>query len=147
MGLDLALGGLVLIAAVRGWMQGFLIQAIRLGGVVAAVYAAAPARDQAKPYVASYLPTIQPSLMDRGLWWACAVVSYFLIVGVASLVVAVGRRPRFGLDEPNRGDQFAGFGLGVLKGLVMTSFLVAGLTRYANWTFANISWAEQQTRD
>ena len=147
MGLDLAMGGLVLIAAVRGWMKGFLVQAIRLGGLVAAVYAASPVREQAKPYVVEYLPTIQPLLLDRLLWWSAAGVSYFVIVGVASLAVAVARRPKYGIEEPNRGDQFAGFGLGVVKGLIVTSFLVAGLTRYANWTFEKISWAERQTKE
>ena len=42
MGLDLALGGLVLISAIRGWLKGFLVQAIRLAGLVASVYAAGP---------------------------------------------------------------------------------------------------------
>jgi uncharacterized membrane protein required for colicin V production len=147
MGLDLALGGLVLISAIRGWMKGFLVQAIRIGGLIAAVYAASPLREQAKPYVVEYLPTIQPSLLDRLLWWSAGVVSYFVIVGVASLTVAVARRPKYGIEEPNRGDQFAGFGLGVVKGLIVTSFLVAGLTRYAAWTFEKISWAERQTKE
>jgi len=147
MGLDLALGGLVLISAIRGWMKGFLVQAIRLGGLIAAVYAAMPVRDQAKPYVVEYLPTIQPQLLDRLLWWSAAVLSYFVIVGVASLGVAVARRPKYGLEEPNRGDQFAGFGLGVLKGLIVTSFLVAGMTKYASWAFERISWAEKQTQE
>ena len=60
-----------------------------------------------------------------------AVGSYFVIVGVASLLVAVARRPTFGLDEPSRGDQFAGFGLGTAKGLIVASFVVAGLKNYA----------------
>ena len=147
MGLDLVLGGLVLISAVRGWMKGFLVQAIRLGGLIVAAYAASPLREQAKPYVVEYLPTIQPSLIDRLLWWSAAGFSYFAIVGLASLGVAVARRPKYGLEEPNRGDQFAGFGLGVVKGLIVTSFLVAGLTRYASWTFEKISWAERQTKE
>ena len=32
MGLDLALGALVLVTAIRGWLKGFCVQAIRLGG-------------------------------------------------------------------------------------------------------------------
>jgi len=147
MGLDLALGGLVLLSAIRGWMKGFLVQAIRLGGLVSAVYAASPVREQAKPYVVEYLPTIQPSLLDRLLWWGSAVTSYFVIVGVASLVVGIARRPKFGMEEPNRSDQFAGFGLGIVKGLIVTSFLVAGLARYSSWTFERLSWAEKQTKE
>ena len=32
MGLDLALGVIVLLAAIRGWLKGFVLQAIRLSG-------------------------------------------------------------------------------------------------------------------
>src|SRR5262245_59554441 len=108
MGLDLALGGLVLFTAFRGWLRGFVIQAIRLAGLVASVYVAAPVRDEVKPYVLDYLPAMRPDLVDRILWWTAVVVSYFVIVGGASLLVAATRRRAYGLDEPNRSDQFAG---------------------------------------
>ena len=58
MGLDVALGIVILIAAIRGWLQGFVYQAVRLGGMIACVYLAAPVRDQAKPYI---LPTCRRS--------------------------------------------------------------------------------------
>jgi uncharacterized membrane protein required for colicin V production len=146
MGLDLALGGLVLMAAFRGWLKGFVTQAIRLAGLVAAVYVAVPVRDQSKPYVVEYLPTIRPELVDRLLWWCSAAVSYFVIVGVASMLVAVARRPKFGLEEPSRGDQFAGFGLGTAKGLLLASFVVAGLNTYALPQMSKIAWAEEQRK-
>ena len=69
MGLDVALGVIILIAAIRGWLQGFLYQAIRISGLIACVYLAAPVRDQAKPYILPYLPTIHPDLVDRLFWW------------------------------------------------------------------------------
>ena len=40
MGLDLGLGVVILIAAFRGWFQGFVSQTVRLGVLVASVYAA-----------------------------------------------------------------------------------------------------------
>jgi uncharacterized membrane protein required for colicin V production len=144
--LDLALSALILVAAVRGWLKGFVVQAIRLGGVVAAVYAAAPVREQAKPYVEPYLQTVRPELLDRMLWWACAVVGYFVIAGAASLIVAVARRPRFGIEEPKRGDQFAGFGLGIVKGLVVASFAVAALKSYGEPYLAKLPWVDEQSR-
>lgn len=144
MGLDLALGGLVLITAVRGWLKGFLTQAIRLVGLVAAVYAALPVRDQTKGYVVEYLPTMRADLVDRLLWWVAAFVSYFVIVGVASLAVALSRRQTFGIAEPNRSDQFAGMGLGLIKGLIAASFLVAALQRYAQPQIARVAWAGEQ---
>jgi uncharacterized membrane protein required for colicin V production len=146
MGLDLALAGLVLLVAIRGWLRGFLVQAIRLAGLVAAAYAAVPVRDFAKPYAAHYLPTIRPDLSDRLLWWIAAVASYFLIVGVASLIVAVSRRNTFGLTEKNRSDQFAGFGLGVVKGLIVASFAVAGLQKYGESTITRVDWVHDQTK-
>ena len=70
MGLDLALGVIILIAAFRGWFQGFITPGdsprslwsppcTRRFGV----------RDYAKPYSCRYLSTIQPDLVDRLLWW------------------------------------------------------------------------------
>jgi uncharacterized membrane protein required for colicin V production len=146
MGLDLALGGLVLISALRGWLRGFLLQAIRILGLVSSVYVAVPVRDQVKPYAVDYLPTMRPELVDRILWWSSAVVSYFVIVGVASLVLAVSRRQAYGPPEPNRNDQFAGLGLGVLKGLLVASFLVAGLERYGQPHLRQVAWADEQAR-
>lgn len=146
MGFDLALGGLVLITAIRGWLKGFLVQAIRLAGLVASVYVAVPVRDECKPYVVAYLPTLRPELIDRLLWWCSALVSYFVLVGVASLIVAVARRPIYGIAEPNRGDQLAGFGLGLVKGLVAAAFVVAGLQKYAAPHIARVAWAEEQSQ-
>lgn len=147
MGMDLALGGIVLFMGVKGWLRGFTLQAIRLAGMVAAAYAAVPARDYFKPYAVAYLPTIRPDLIDRLLWWASAVLSYFLIVGVASLIVAFSRRQPHGLEEANRTDQFAGLGLGVMKGALVAAFLVAGLERYGTPYLAKASWAEDQIKE
>ncbi len=132
MGLDLALGGLVLVMAIRGWLKGFLLQAIRLAGLVLCVYAADPVRDQIKPRVIGYLPTIRPELVDRMLWWSSAVAAYLIIVGLASLAVKLHRRQPYGMEEESRrGDQFAGSLLGIAKALVLAMFLVDGVEKYA----------------
>jgi uncharacterized membrane protein required for colicin V production len=146
MGLDLALGCLVLLNAVRGWLRGFLIQATHLGGLVACVYVADPLRDLVKPEVAKYLPTIAPGLMDRLLWWSSAVVAYIVMVGVASLVIKMHRRQPFGEVEPDRTDQFAGFLLGTGKGLLVAAFLTAGLEKYALETIQGVDWAREQAK-
>src|SRR5580693_4907440 len=112
MGLDIALGIMVLLAAIRGWFRGFVLQSIRLGGLVGCVYAAAPVRDLVRPYVAEYLKSVKPELLDRLLWWSAAVIGYVLAVGLASLAVKMYRRRPFGEVEPNRTDQSAGFLLG-----------------------------------
>jgi uncharacterized membrane protein required for colicin V production len=144
MGLDLALGGLVLVMAIRGWLKGFLLQAIRLVGLVLCVYAADPVRDQIKPRVIGHLPTIRPELIDRMLWWSAAVASYLILVGLASLAVKLYRRQPYGMDEPRRGDQFAGSLLGIAKALLIATFLVAGVEKYAVAHLKSIPWAEQQ---
>ena len=146
MGLDLALGCLVLLNAVRGWLRGFLIQATQLGGLVACVYVADPLRDLVKPEVAKYLPSIAPGLMDRLLWWSSAVVAYIVMVGVASLVIKMHRRQPFGEREPDRTDQFGGFLLGTAKGLLVAAFLAAGLEKYALGTIQGVDWAEKQAK-
>jgi len=131
--------------AIRGWLRGFLLQAIRLAGLVLCVYAADPVRDQIKPRVLGHLPSIRPELMDRILWWLSAVAAYVILVGLATLAVKLYRRqPYGGLEEPNRGDQFAGSMLGVAKALVVAAFLVAGVEKYALAHIKQIPWALEQ---
>ena len=146
MGLDLALGVIVLLGAIRGWLKGFILQAIRLAGVVACVYAADPVRDLVKPYVVPHLPSIRPELVDRLIWWSAAAVSYVVLVGLATMIYKLSRRQAFGLAEPRRNDQYAGFTLGALKGLVVAMFLVSGLERFAVERVKGIAWAEEQVQ-
>ncbi len=147
MGLDIILGLIILVAAVRGWFRGFILQAIRLGGLVGSVYAAAPIRDNVRPYVAEYLPSMRPELLDRLLWWASAVLCYVLTVGLASLALKMARRRPFGETEPNRTDQFAGFLLGGIKGTIVAAFVAAALQRHAVDRVKGIDWAEEQAKD
>ena len=147
MGLDLTLGVIMLIAAFRGWFQGFISQAIRLGGVIACVYLAEPVRDYAKPHVLSYVPSIQPDLIDRLLWWVSAAVTYVVLVGTASLVIKMTRRPEIpGISQSGRNDQFAGFLLGATKGVVIAAFAIAGVQKYALNQIKTVTWAEEQVK-
>jgi uncharacterized membrane protein required for colicin V production len=144
MGLDLALGGLVLLNGIRGFFKGFILQALRLAGLVACVYAADPVRDAAKPHVAGLLPTIRPDLVDRLLWWVAAGASYFLLVGIATLLVKLSRRRALGEAELNYNDRFAGFFLGLLKGMAIAAALAAGVQAYALDYLKAVTWAVQQ---
>src|SRR6516162_5493091 len=128
MGLDVALGVVILIAAIRGWLQGFIYQFIRIGGLIACVYLAAPVRDQVKPHVRGYLPSIPPDLADRLLWWVSASATYIVLVGALTLVLKMTRRPEIPgmIPQRSRNDQFAGFLLGIAKGGLIAAFLVAG---------------------
>jgi uncharacterized membrane protein required for colicin V production len=148
MGLDVALGIVILIAGLRGWLQGFIYQVIRLGGLIACVYLAVPVREQAKPYVVPYLPTIQPELIDRLLWWVSAVVSYAVLVGGLTLALKMTKRPEIpGMPlQRSRNDQFAGFLLGLAKGALVAAFLVAALQKYAMDQIETIPWADEQAR-
>jgi uncharacterized membrane protein required for colicin V production len=146
MGLDVALCVVILIAAIRGWLQGFVYQAVRLGGLVACVYVADPVRDQAKPHLLPYLPTIRPDLLDRILWWVAAGLSYVVLVGAVTLVLKMTKRPEIpGVPlQRSRNDQFAGFLLGIAKGLVVAAFLTGGLQKYALKQVETITWARDQ---
>jgi hypothetical protein len=146
MGLDIALGIMVLLGAIRGWFRGFVLQAIRLGGLVGCVYAAGPLRDYARPYVVPYLASIPASMLDRMLWWSSAVVSYITMVGLASLAVKLYRRRPYGEPEPNRADQFAGLLLAAGKAAVVAAFLVGALDRFALSWVKQVPWATEMTR-
>ena len=146
MGLDIALGIMVALGAIRGWFRGFVLQAIRLGGLVGAVYAADPLRDYARPHVVTYLAAIPPSMLDRILWWSSAVVSYLAIVGIASLAVKLYRRRPYGEPEPNHADQFAGMLLAAGKAAVVSAFLVGALDKYALTWVKQVPWATEMTK-
>ncbi len=147
MGLDLGLGVIILIAAFRGWFQGFMTQIVRLGALIGAVYAAVRVRDYAKPYVVPYLATIQTDVIDRLLWWVSAVVTYIAIVGVAMLIIKMTKRPEIpGISPSGRNDQFAGFFVGASKGLVIAAFIAAGIQNYGLEQAKNVSWAEEQAK-
>ena len=93
MGMDLILGAVILIAALRGWFKGFFAQAIRLGGVVGGVYLAGPIRDLARPIAAERLTSMAPDLLDRILWWVAAFGAFVVLSGTATgLLMAYRRR-------------------------------------------------------
>lgn len=146
MGLDVALGVVILIAAIRGWLQGFVYQFIRLGGLIACVYLAAPVRNQVKPHVLPYLPTIQPDLVNRLLWWVSAGVTYVVLVGASTLALKMTKRPEIpGIPaQRSRNDQFAGFLFGIAKGALIAAFLAAAIQTYALKQIETIPWAEGQ---
>lgn len=169
MGLDVALGIVVLLAALRGWFRGFLLQAIRLGGLVACVYLATPVRDLVRPLAREHLATVGHEPLDMLLWWAAAVVSYVVTTGLATwLVVAfrpraymgpdtgrvepldwwakISRRHPYGGYDPYRGNQSAGAILGAAKGLVVVAFLAWGLDGYTPDYLKAGGWIGKQVR-
>jgi uncharacterized membrane protein required for colicin V production len=147
MGLDVTLGIIVLITAIRGWLRGFVYQAVRIAGLIACVYLADPVRNQARPYILPHLPTIQPDLVDRLLWWVSAAVSYVVLVGLTTLLIKITRRPEIpGIPQASRNDQFAGFLVGIAKGALIAAFLAAGIQKYALKQVATISWADEQVK-
>ena len=147
MGLDLALGVVILIAAFRGWFQGFIGQAVRLAGLVACVYLADRVRDYARPYVTPYLSSIEPDLVDRLLWWVSAVATYIVLVGAAMVVIRMTRRPEIpGISQSARNDQFAGFLLGGAKGSVVAAFVAAAILRYGSQPIETVPWAAEQVK-
>jgi uncharacterized membrane protein required for colicin V production len=148
MGLDVALGIVILIAAIRGWLQGFVYQAIRLGGLVACFYLADPVRDRAKPYVVRYLSAVPREYLDPLLWWVAAAVSYVVLVGATTLVLKMTRRPEIPGVPPqrSRNDQFAGFLVGIAKGALIAAFLTAGIQSHGLKQLEAFPWAADQAR-
>jgi uncharacterized membrane protein required for colicin V production len=147
MGLDVTLGVIILVAAFRGYFQGFITQAVRIAGLVACVYLAEPVRDYSKPRVLPYLPTIDPALIDRLLWWVSAAVTYIVLVGLATLVIKMTRRPEIpGIAQSGRNDQFAGFMLGASKGILVAAVSTAAVQKYALEPIKTVPWAEAQVK-
>jgi uncharacterized membrane protein required for colicin V production len=148
MGLDVTLAVFVLLAGIRGWLKGFVRQGIGIAALIGCVYLADPVRDETRPYVQSYFPSIRPELFEKMLWWTSAVACYVLMAGIALWIVKAYRRKPYGEPEPNRGDQGGGFAMGLFKGLIIASFLTAALTKYDS-TISKVTggtWVEEQIK-
>lgn len=145
MSLDIALGLVVLVASIRGWFKGFVVQAIHLTALVSSVFLASPLRDLGRPYAREYFPGVQPELLDRLLWWSGAVASYLILTGVAVSTLRLYRRRHYleGLDR-DRGDQGAGFVLGAAKGALVVIFLAAGIESHAPAYVQTQGWIARQ---
>ena len=147
MGLDIALGAVVLLWAIRGWFKGFVLQAIGLVGLVGAILGATHVREWGRPYIQPYLPSIQPVILDRLLWWGSAVMVMSLVGGLGGWLFRLSRRRTYGLPSPNRADQGAGFVLGAGKGMILASFLVAGMETYLPAQIRTNLFVEEQSKD
>jgi uncharacterized membrane protein required for colicin V production len=146
MGLDLTLGVIILVAALRGWLKGFVNQAVRIGGFIACFYLADPVREQVRPYILGKMPAIEAGLLDRILWWVAAVISYIVLVGLTTLAIQLTRTPPPpGAPRSRRDDQFGGLLLGTAKGLLVAAFLAAGVEKYGTEIAHNVAWADRQT--
>jgi hypothetical protein len=121
----------VLIAAVRGWLKGFLSQAISLSAMIACVYIASPMRDAARPHARHYLPAMHAGVLDRLLWWGGAVVGFIALSGLGHYLLRFRRRQPYGLSEPNRANQGAGFVFGAAKGAMVAAFMAAGFAQFS----------------
>ena len=147
MGLDLALAGIVLVTAIRGWFKGFMVQAIRLAAIVASVYVAAPLRDEIKSRAMEYLPKIPPQALDRLLWSVAVTISFVLLSGVASFAVAIVRRQTYGTNDSGPGDRFAGFGFGIVKGVIIVAILLSLVQNFGEKYLLSIPMAQEQTKE
>jgi hypothetical protein len=147
MGLDLALGVIVIAAAVRGWLKGFVSQAVRIGSFIVCFYLADPVREQARPYVTPKLPSIDTALMDRILWWAAAVLSYIVLVALGTLSLKLMQTPPPpGTPKSRREDRYGGLILGAAKGLLIAAILGAAVQKYGTDLARLVPWGDRQTQ-
>lgn len=131
MGVDVTLGVLILIGAVRGWFKGFILQVISLTALLSSVYLADPIRDFARPYAQEHFPGIRMELLDKLLWWCAAVIAALVIGGLGKGILKAYRSRSYADPEPNRGDQGAGFLFGGLKAALVAVFIAAAVAKYA----------------
>ncbi len=144
MGLDIALGVIALLWALRGWLKGFVDQAVQLGGIVASVYVAGPLRDALMPRLSPKLPSVDPMVLEKLVWWSSAAISFVVIVGLASTILKLSRRRPAGLEpEPSYSDQSAGLLLGLVKAAVAFSFALAAVDQYALGFLKGAEWSDK----
>jgi hypothetical protein len=62
-------------------------------------------------------------------------------------VIKMTRRPEIpGITQSTRNDQFAGFLLGTVKGVLVAAFVTAGIQKYALNQITTIAWAGEQVK-
>jgi hypothetical protein len=92
------------------------------------------------------MPAINPDLMDRILWWIAAVVSYVLLVGLATLAIQLSRTP-LPKDSPlsaRHEDQIGGLIIGLVKGLLVAASLATVAVSYTPELTQNVPWIKRQ---
>lgn len=147
MGLDLVLGAIVLLAAVRGWFRGFTSQAVRIVSFIACFYLAGPIREEIRPYIVPRLGAIDPALVDRIFWWVSAVIGYVLMLAFLSLSIKMMTvPPEPGEPKIRKPDRFGGMLLGVGKGLIVAALLGAAVLKFSEDLARHVPWAERQTQ-
>lgn len=146
MGLDIAMGLVVLASAIRGYLRGFVLQAIRLAGLAASPFLADPIRDYLQPQLAPQFPTMAPELLSRLIWWSAAVLSFMVLTGLGGLTYRLSQRRTMGEPEANYADQGAGFLLGLAKGAVWAIALIALFDQYALNHLKQIPWVDDQAK-
>ena len=147
MGLDVVLGVIVLLAALRGWFRGFTSQAVGIASFIVCFYLAGPVREEIRPYVIPNLPLVAPWLLDCIFWWVSAVIAYIVTRAVLSLAVRLMRTPpEPGEPMPWREDRIGGMFLGVGKGLIVAALLSALVLKFDEDLARHASWAQRQTK-
>lgn len=146
MGLDIAMGLVVLVWAIRGYLRGFVFQAIRLAGLIASPFLADPIRDALQPQLAPQFPTISPELLSRLIWWSASVLTFVILTGLGGLTYRLSQRRTMGEPEPNYADQGAGFLLGMVKGAILAVALVALVDGYALDRLKQVPWVDEQVK-
>ena len=84
--------------------------------------------------------------MNRLLWWASAVASYVVIVGIASMVVKSSRRRPYFEPDLNRNDQLAGLLLGSAKGMIVAACFATAIEKYTLGYLKGVPWIEEHAR-
>ena len=145
MGLDVALGLMILFGGVRGWFKGFLAQSIQIGGIIASVYLATPIRELVRPKIKSMLASVDPVVLEKLIWWGAVFLCYVLIRALASALINVTRRPPVpGVPADSRfGDRSAGFFFGLAKSAIVAAFLIAAMDEHAIKYLKSESWADE----
>lgn len=146
MGLDIVLGVVTLLSAIRGYFKGFLRQVIQLAALVGCVYLADPVRDLARPYALDYLPAIDAAILDKILWWTAAVLSYVFTSGLALSLLKLAQRRNDPDEEVRRGDSGLGFLLGAVKGALLVLFVAWGLTSHTERYVNAGGWVGEQVQ-
>ena len=147
MGLDVVLGVIVLLAALRGWFRGFTSQAVGIGSFISCFYLADPVREEIRPYIIPRLPLIDPALLDCIFWWVSAVIAYIVMRAVLSLAIRLMRTPpEPGEPMPRREDRIGGMVVGAGKGLLVAALFSALVLKFDEDLARHASWAQRQTK-
>lgn len=130
MWIDVAMGLVLALGALRGFRVGFAKPMVHLTGLVAGLLAAEPLSHWVAEHAGERLAFLPAAIRPAALFFACLVAMYAVLTLVGCSYLRWYRTQFLGENKPSFGDRFVGIGLGLVKGAIVIYIAAFGASRF-----------------